>query len=258
MTPKYPWVSKLTLDDKIERARDLMDKILDHSQLLLRIHYSNYQLIYSDLTSKQVRRSYGAHTFNLLQATQYRFEIIRLCALWDNPSEHRESIPTLLMFLNDSVKDELQRQYAKQWERTSIFSASSDQNFGEEESQSIRDFIKESEIQFGLAEAQKSRRKLELAIKAAKALLKSKKLSALRDFRDTRLAHNLISSASTISVNDRAKYGDERYVLERTLQIVSCLNLGIRGSSFDWGRSKKLAERYAGAFWGGVSINVIE
>jgi hypothetical protein len=252
-------ITKLTTEEKIDRAKQLVARILDHSRHLLRIHYSNHELNYSDKISRQVPSSYAAHTFNLLRVTQYRFEIMRLSALWDDPRENRESIPTLLEFIRDiEVRDELQRLCAAQWERQSNRPILIGENVDEIEAQSIRESISNNEIEFGRIEAAKSRRRLELGVKAADLLKNSKRIHAIKDFRHTRLAHNLGESAAKISPHERAKYGDERFVLDRTLHIVSCLNLGIRGASFEWDKSRKIAERYAVAFWGGVNLNVLE
>lgn len=248
-----------TLDKKIIRAEELIDKILFHSQTLLRIHYSNRKLLYSDIISSQIPKSFAAHTFNLLQITQYRFEVMRLSALWDSPSKHRESIPTLLELLKDNdVKDELQRRYAEQWERMSDSILSTNEEINSSELEAIKQSINESKRKFGLSEAIKARRRLELAINAANSLLISDKLKAIIDFRHTKLAHNLDLSASTVDQELKTKYGDERYVLDRTLNIVSCLNLAIRGASFEWRSARKIAERYAKAFWDGAKFDVIE
>src|SRR4051794_5585364 len=89
-------IAGLPVAARITRASELAERVLDHTRLVLHLHASNHELNYSDQIGRQVPHSYAAHTFNLLRDTQLRFELLRLAALWDAPSENRESIPTLL------------------------------------------------------------------------------------------------------------------------------------------------------------------
>ncbi len=152
----------------------------------------------------------------------------------------------------------MERRYAAQWgqiaENVDILGGD---HTPEQEAQ-MRAVIQKSEEAYGRAAAAKCRRQLALAIKAADSLQASKRLNSLKDFRNVRLAHNLDSGASTVAPADQTRYGDERFVLERTIHIVSGLNIGIRGTSFAWTDARRIAQRYAKAFWGGVTIQVRE
>ncbi len=252
-------IAAMPVNARIERASGLAARVLAHTRLVLHLHASNQELNHSDQIGRQVPRSYAAHTFNLLRDTQHRYQLLRLTALWDEPRENRESIPTLIEYVRDlEIQDELERRYAAQWGQIGSNADIIGEGHTPEQEAQIRAVIEESEAAFGRAEAAKCRRKLCLAIKAADRLSASKRLRALVDFRNVGLAHNLDSGASNVAPADQARYGDERFVLERTIHIVSGLNIGIRGASFEWTEARRIAQRYAKAFWGGVTVQVLE
>lgn len=239
-------ICKLSVDQKIARAQELSSRVLDHARLVMHFNASNRELL-SDQIARQVPNSYAAHTFNLLCHTQHHFGLIRLTALWDNPSEQRESIPTLLKYVRDeSVQQELERRYAAQWGQVA----------GCEDIE-LRALIENSEVSFGRSEAAKCRRILCLAIRAADRFKESQQLSKLFKFRDAHVAHNL-NSGAPVTPESRPRSGDVEFALERTIRIIDGLNRGIRGAGFDWAGAKRIAGRNAKAFWGGVSVRVLE
>jgi hypothetical protein len=244
--------------DRIKWAETLAGRILDHTHLVLHLHASNRELNYSDRIGRQVPRSYAAHTFNLLRDTQHRYELLRLTALWDSPRDDRESIPTLIELIRDDVvQNELERRGAAQWAEPPVTNVSEEEHSPEMNAQ-ILDMVRDSEIAFGREQATKGRRRLALASMAAARLQTSRQLKALKEFRHTHLAHNLGSGAANVTPQDRLRYGDERFVLRRTIAIVNWLNLGVRNSSFGWTEAGAIAQRYAAAFWQGVAIEVRE
>lgn len=226
-------ICKMSIDEKIKWASDLTDSVVGQASLMLRIHASNQELIYTDQISSQVPLSYAAHTFNLLLDSQMSFEILRLTSIWDNESENRQSIPTILRVIRDvSVLDELQRRCEAHWDGDNAA--------------------------FGLAKGAKVRRQLDLAIKAADRLKKSSRLKALFNFRDNRLAHNLDSTAWQVVSPRRPDCFEYRFLLDRTLHIITGLNCGIRSGDFKWRECRQVAQRRAKAFWGGVTVRVRE
>jgi hypothetical protein len=244
---------------RIARASELTERVLDHTRLVLHLHASNQELNASDQIGRQVPRSYAAHTFNLLRDTQHRFELLRLTALWDAPSENRESIPTLLEYLrHPATLDEMERRYAAEWGQLANTTEILGDDHTPDQLAQIRALLQQSETAFGRQEAAKGRRQLTLAIRAADKLSQSSRLRALVTFRNLSLAHNLDAGASAVTPPNHTRYGDERFILERTIHVVSGLNIGIRGASFEWSEAKRIAQRYAKAFWGGVTVQVLE
>jgi hypothetical protein len=244
---------------RIERAKALVGRILDHTRQVLHLHASNHELNNTDQVGRQVPTSFAAHTFNLLRESQHRYELLRLAALWDAPSDDRESIPTLIEWVRAAaVRDELQRLYAAHWGNVAEGVEILGDTLTAEEQRSVREQIRASEEAFGHKEATGTRRQLDLAIRAADRLSVSKKVAGLVDFRNVAVAHNLGLAASTVTPQNAARYGDERFILDRTIHIVSGLNMGIRGAHFPWVEAKQTARRYAHAFWGGVKVQVLE
>src|SRR5262245_38473762 len=74
--------------------------------------------IRTDALALQIPRSFAANAFNVFQQSLYRFEIVRLCALWDRawPDLSRESIPTIVELIADAnVIDALVEERLSIW-----------------------------------------------------------------------------------------------------------------------------------------------
>jgi hypothetical protein len=198
-------VAGMSVDDRIERAMVLSGRVLDHTQFVIHLHASNRELNYSDTVGRQVPRSFAAHTFNLLRDTQQRFELLRLTALWDDPSDNRESIPTIVELVrSDAVQDELARRCAAQWQgQTVTFARDENEELTPEVRAEIEAIVQQSEASFGDEQAEKGRRSLMLAMKASDQMRTSRKLRALVDFRNSYLAHNLDALAAVVQPQDR-------------------------------------------------------
>jgi hypothetical protein len=76
--------------ERLSAAKHRTRKLIDHIFSLFMMHEANAIVTYSDCLSRQIPRSFAAHAFNQFQTSMHLFEIIRLCALWDSASEHRE------------------------------------------------------------------------------------------------------------------------------------------------------------------------
>ena len=69
---------------RVDEAKRVTDRVLDHIHYLLDLHENNAIILYSDILSKQIPRSYAANAFNVFQSAMHQIEIVRLCALWDD------------------------------------------------------------------------------------------------------------------------------------------------------------------------------
>ena len=96
---------------RIEEAKRLTARVVEHLQYLLDIHENNAIVLYSDVLSKQVAKSYAANAFNVFREALHQIELVRVCALWDAPVLERESIPTVIELIDDEkVLDALAEQ----------------------------------------------------------------------------------------------------------------------------------------------------
>jgi hypothetical protein len=95
---------KLTTAERVRAAKQKTERVMDHLLYLLALHESNAVIFYTDTLSAQIPRSYAAHAFNLFRECMFRFEIVRLCALWDRPYPDlsRESIPTIIALIDNA------------------------------------------------------------------------------------------------------------------------------------------------------------
>ena len=103
---------------RVEAAKQTTERVVDHLFQLIALHENNAIVVYSDTLALQIPRSYAANAFNVFQQSLYRFEIVRLCALWDRawPNLSRESIPTVVELIADSnVVDALVEETRSTW-----------------------------------------------------------------------------------------------------------------------------------------------
>ena len=90
--------------ERIELAKVKTQKLVDHAIHLLNLHEAVQIVAYSSALSKQIPRSHAANAFNIFRDAFYKFEIIRLCVLWDDQQEDdldTESIPAVVQLTND-------------------------------------------------------------------------------------------------------------------------------------------------------------
>jgi hypothetical protein len=231
--PKTPpaWVTSLSAEQRIEKASTIIDKLVGHTQEVIALHESNRILVYSDKLSGQVGRSYAANAFAALQRSQHLYEIVRLLALWDKPSEHRESIPTALLLLNSAeIQRTLVEKVRASWPPPD---------------------------RFGDTMAERARKRLNIVQVAGARIAASEHLTALRRLRNESLAHNLNIPKDPTTPGRPPKYGDERWLLSRSWRMLECLNTSVRQTSFAWTGTIGISRRYAEAFWHGVTIKVL-
>jgi hypothetical protein len=165
------------------------------------------------------------------------FEIVRLCALWDSPREHRESVPTILRLIdNGAVREELEASIRAHW--------------------AIRP---EWDQEFGRERAAQDIELLDQIVKRANSVVDSDKLKSVRNMRDGSLAHSL--SASRLDNKEPVapmKYGDERWLFEESIEVVDGLHIAINGTGFRWEDARKIAERNASMLWNGCQFTIDE
>lgn len=255
---KPKWPEMLSPEGRIAEAKEKTVKIVDHLLHVIAVHESNKALLFSDTLAKQVPPSHAAHTFNLLCDNQYRYELVRLCALWDSSSPDRESIPTIAALVDcDAVRTMLAHEAESHWVRIPMRVMPADENSDDETQRLVESMARESSAAFGAKQAQNALRWLKSAGKMSIRVRECDRYLALVDSRDRHIAHNLSSAAGKKAPLKTVKYGDDNWLLALSIRIIDRLYLGVCGASFDWNGSQKIAEKRALNFWHGISLKVL-
>lgn len=219
----------MTPCQKIELAKQKMQKLVDKYIELVNIQAANKIINYSDTLASQIPTSRAAHAFNYFQTSIFRYELVQLMTIYDRCQKddyHKISIPAVLNLIDDAdVISKLKESAYSDW------LGSNDRQWAEMQS---------SLIGF----------RLEFAIRWGRRLSSCPRVASLMNFRDKHLAHTLeITRMEQRTEVANPRYGDERKLLLCAKYILNSLYLGINSISFDWNGSKNIAERNAIALW---------
>lgn len=237
--------NSLTPSERLVLAKVRADKLVHHLVPLFLMHESNAVVIYSQKLSEQVPRSYAAHAFNQFQHSMHLFELVRLCAMWDGPSDDRESIPTIIaLFHKPELIDQLVADacalHANEMP-PGIIGAGDTSTWWKRDRKAFADVV-----------AATIREKLCFAVNKAEEILATPQLKALMDFRHSYIAHNLdipeLSGDAEGSV-EKLKYGAEAEILDATVAVADALHRGLNRTAFDWQGARDMARRNAQALW---------
>jgi hypothetical protein len=230
------WVKGLPADERLTHARETLERINNIAHFLNALHETNQIVVNTDTLRKQVDVSYAANAYNNFHRALQEIEVVRLCSLWDRGEKDAFSIPTVIDLIdNDDVIAFMSR-----------FAGETRRSIGERE------------------ERQERRRICVLtrrAIQETREILGSETLKHVVNFRNKHIAH-----ATALTRREREEgnvplpspnIGDETVLLDRTLNILERLDLCVRGRSFNWKESQKIAKRNAEYLWHGVTIKVL-
>ena len=92
---------EMNLRERVDLAKLRMNRVVDHIQNLIALRENNEVILYSRLLVDQIPKSHAAKAFNSFRDAVFRFEIVRLCALWDRAGTDRESLPTVSALVAD-------------------------------------------------------------------------------------------------------------------------------------------------------------
>jgi hypothetical protein len=249
------WLENLTARERLDAAKALTRKVVGHATHLLALHESNRQLVFSDVVAKQVTRSHAANTFNLLRDSQFRYEVIRLCALWDPPSPERESISTIAALVNAPTVIELvaaEARVSRLDMPRHILGCPSAEERAVIEQYSQQRAAEEAE-EWAIGHCRQVRR----ACWNARRVMASVKLRAMQDFRNHHLAHSLAEGARRAVPDVSPRYGDERRLLNISMKTLDRFYGGLYSTNFIWDDTRQMFQRDAELFWRGVKIEVI-
>jgi hypothetical protein len=215
---------------RIAEAKRLTERVVDHTQYLLDIHENNAIVLYSGTLSKQIPKSYAANAFNVFREAMHQIEVIRVCALWDQPSIDRESILTVIELIDDPK----------------VLDALADQARAGDSGE------------LGKKRAERAVAALKSAIQKAKEIRKSQQLKSIRNLRDKHIAHYLTQTREETKSGPvtQMRHGDEAPVLDATVSIVEALNSWVNDVSLPLKESQAIDRRCAEALWQACTFKI--
>ena len=246
------WPVEKRISTARKRIRVLTDAVLE----VIDLHAANEIIQYSDKLSKQVPRSYAASAFRTFQDAQFKFEIIRLLALWDKASTNTNSIPSAIVLIDDpEVLSELARQVYDVHARRGVHQMNRDAD------PKVQDFIdkqlRSSQSKFAKEQSKQALETLKSSVRDAKEIVKRERSEAVRNLRD-HLAHSLTETRrETKGPVKPMKYGDETKLLNESIKLIENLYCWVNGTSFDicedcFEQSRAAARE----LWGSCKFNI--
>lgn len=252
----FRWIERLVPEERATLAKDRIRVLAGHVQELLHMHESNRVLIYSDTVASKIPKSFAAHTYTLLSDTVHRYQLTRLCALWDSAKgSDRASLPVVIELIRDWRVRRIIAKDKCEWRNNRgarILNPSSDPEILTEQV-AANDYTRRK---FAFRDAKKCNRSLLKCISDCDRMLCSNELTGLRDFRDTYVAHHLQFDQKTAEAKPAVKWGQEEQVLERSLELVSQLALDLTGTHYSWEEFRKHFRRCADELWNNIRFEI--
>ncbi len=232
-----------------------IERLVDNFCHCIALNEANKIVVYSNVLSQQIPPSYAAHAFNVLQGSLHRFEILRLCTLWDTAAADRESIPSVVALI-DSPEVLAAILVSRKNDRRGNANFRVPEGLEDAEVLDLNNRAKRIELRFSARLARRAVKRVQMAIRLSRRVQGCSRFQAIMDTRHHQIAHSLKPGTKKKAPNRKMKYGDELALFSITQMIIDWLNIGVRGSGFDWDSAKEISARNAIAFWGGVSIKV--
>jgi AbiU2 len=249
-----PMFEQMMTADRVRAAKEKTQRVVDHLLHLLALHENNAIVVYSPTLASQIPRSYAANAFNMFQESLHRFEIVRLCALWDLPSPDRESIPTIVRLVNDSrVIDALVEETRSSWSSKVPANPSEDPELDA----AVRDRLGQLNELRAKEKTAEARVGISRSIERGQEIEGSVCLAGVKNLRDRHLAHSLSASS-----HDKTRpvppmqYGDERKLLLESIPLVEDLHLWVNCTGFSFDKSREIARRNAEALWNHCKLDI--
>lgn len=236
MSKLKPWTNNLTTLQRINFAKERLEKLKNHLSFALAVRESNVQLL-SARIRRQIPKSFAANCYNTLLKSQLRYEVICLTAMWDRAGTDRNSIPALLTLLNDAdVENEIvaraEAQYSQSASNSDISTYIARRR--KEENQKSKGSLKELKSLVGM-------------------LPKNARFRSMIDSRDETIAHTLSKPNSKISPNNIPK---TKGFWDTTVKCVVLLDSLINNGSMGWSEEEERHRRNAQLFWNSVKISI--
>lgn len=246
-------VKSLDSLERVERAKKVIKELTYRIHDVIQLYASIEIVVYSDSLSSQIPPSYAAHAFNNFQSSLHNYLFIRLISIWDQAADNAVSIPTALALVDcptviEHLALELHRFHANS-RAAKLGKAEEDPDF--------EIIFQETQDRFGKDSADKLRHELPKLISNGRSLMSGEILKRTRNLRD-HLSHSLSETRrETNGPVDRAKFGDEKYILNASIPIIEGLYTYVNGVSFDISvESCEAASKRAIQLWGNCKFDL--
>ena len=251
------WLRRLSAVQRIALAKERMNKVVDHMLHLLAIHESNRIVVFSDALSRQIPRSRAANAFNLFRDVVHRYELIRLCIVWDEQHADTESIPTVVALIDErEIVRALAHETCGLWVKRGarVLDPQSDPVLAAE----IERLNRHHALQFARRQGAKAARTLLRTIRVAKKIECSAVLRSVRNFRHKHLAHGLARTRAEVQgpAIEAITNSEVHELLERSIAVADALYCWVNGSSFDWEDARRIDRENAEALWHPCKFNL--
>lgn len=249
-------ISSWTTEKRIEFAQDRVNQLTYRIQDILELHAANEIIQYSNDLSVQIPRSLAAHAFTSFQDAQFKYEIIRLAALWERAQDNVVSIPVVIAAIDsteviENLVDATYDAHANTGYR----------HLNPHDDPAVQKQIDEmmaaSQREFAKEQSGKAADILAKSIDSAKAVVRRQETTSLRNLRDY-AAHSLTATRrDSKSKTPPMKYGEETELLDTTITLVENLYSWVNGTSFDIsGDCFSQARRHARELWLNCTFSV--
>jgi hypothetical protein len=250
------WIEKLSTEERANLAKERIRTVAEQVYGLLQVHESNRILLYTSTVSSKIPRSFAANTFNLTKECLFRYQVIRLCALWDNDSgKERASLPVVAALIRDRRVRKLiacDRYSSRTAIKPRLLNPDPDPDLLNAQFR-MNERIQERR---GRTDARKALRGLRRCIRDIDKVEVSERLRSLRDFRNKHVAHCLQANATEVHSTNTLAYGQEEELLELTLRLVDQLALDLVDTNHCWETTKDYARRCASELWQNISFAI--
>ncbi|MDW3224364.1 MAG: hypothetical protein R8G34_16040 [Paracoccaceae bacterium] len=220
------------VEQRIDRAKDLTNKLTYRIQDVIQIHAANEIVLYSSELSKQIPKSLATHAFNVFRDSQFKFEIIRLVALWDKPGDNIVSIPTVIALIDDpDVIEKLVTETFQVHVNRKV--ADLNPHHDPKIEKTVDELIDENQREFAKKQCDKCRAVLGICIQTFQDTREAEKTRSIRNLRDY-AAHSFTKSRRDAgSPFAKTKYGEETQLFHKTIKLIEDLYCWVNGTSFD-------------------------
>ncbi|HEX9321686.1 MAG TPA: hypothetical protein VF913_06140 [Xanthobacteraceae bacterium] len=234
-----------------------MESVVAHVIEVIELNEANRIVFYSPALAGQIPTSFAANAFHQFSEALYRYEIVRLCALWDGFDLQKRNLPTVAALVNDTaIIDELVEETRRHWITTGTHVMNTSEDRIEREA--VRQAVEASERDFADEQGAKARRDLLQTIARTEETFKSPLHAAIANTRDKHLAHALVTTRRERSgVIPRMLPGHEGALLQTTMEIAERFFCWINGKSFSFENSRSIARKNAEALWWGCRFQVL-
>jgi hypothetical protein len=250
------WITDVSYEQRAELAKIKIRKVADQIDGLLHLHESNRILIYTDTVTSKIPRSFAASTYNLVSDCLFRYQLVRLCALWDDPSrKDRASLPVVAELIRHKNVRRILACEKYNWHLSKsvrILNPAADVEVFTLQLSMQEKLRRES----GRRDAKKTIRSVLQCIKDCDEVRKSRELEALKNFRNDYVAHCLHYEQAIVDRRPQAEFGQEEKLLEKTLEIVHQLALDVTGTHYSWDEYRSIHNRCSSELWGNISFNI--